>query len=110
MLVKVEQIRQNVLREKKFISRDTVSADIKPYHINFHSNVLVWFYIGHFCYTFRPSKGAWFTMMEDRHHVCMSCIPPGFEFHSFQFFQKCLFLDLTLTSCLGKLKIKFEQQ
>ena len=27
--------------------------------------------------------------------------PPGFEFHSFQIFQKCLFFDLTLTSCLA---------
>ena len=35
-----------------------------------------------------------------------SCIAPGFEFHSFQFFQKCLLFDLTLTSCLAEIENK----
>ena len=32
----------------------------------------------------------------------------GFEFHSFQFFQKCPNIDLTLTSCLAEIENKFQ--
>ena len=31
---------------------------------------------------------------------------PGFEFHSFQFFQKCLLFDLTLTSFPAEIENK----
>ena len=34
--------------------------------------------------------------------------PPGFELVLFQFFQKCLNIDLTLTSCLGEIENKFQ--
>ena len=33
---------------------------------------------------------------------------PGFEFHSFQFSQKCPNIDLTLTSCLAEIENKFQ--
>jgi hypothetical protein len=32
--------------------------------------------------------------------------PPGFELVSFQFFQKCPNIDLTLTSCLAEIENK----
>jgi hypothetical protein len=32
----------------------------------------------------------------------------GFEFHSFQFFQKCPNIDLTLTSFLPEIENKFQ--
>ena len=53
---------------------------------------------------FDQSKGAWFTMMEDP----PSWSAAGFEFHSFQFFQKCPNIDLTLTSCLAEIENKFQ--
>jgi hypothetical protein len=34
--------------------------------------------------------------------------PPGFELVSFQFFQKCPNIDLTLTSCLAEIENKFQ--
>jgi len=37
-----------------------------------------------------------------------SCLASGFEFHSFQFFQKCPNIDLTLTSCLPEIENKFQ--
>ena len=37
-----------------------------------------------------------------------SCLPPGSELHSFQFIQKCLNIDLTLTSCLAEIENKFQ--
>ena len=55
---------------------------------------------------FGRSKGAWFTMMEDE----LNLGQPGFEFElvSFQFFQKCPNIDLTLTACLLEIEMKFQ--
>ena len=33
---------------------------------------------------------------------------PGFELVSFQFFQKCPHIDLTLTACLAEIENKFQ--
>jgi hypothetical protein len=35
---------------------------------------------------------------------------PGFELVSFQFFQKCPNIDLTLTSCPAEIENKFQYQ
>ena len=34
--------------------------------------------------------------------------PPGFGLVSFQFFQKCPNIDLTLTACLAEIENKFQ--
>jgi hypothetical protein len=33
---------------------------------------------------------------------------PGFGLVSFQFFQKCPNIDLTLTACLAEIEVKFQ--
>ena len=53
---------------------------------------------------FDQFKGAWFTMMEE----AFLWSPPRFELVSFQFFQKCPNIDLTLTSCLAEIENKFQ--
>ena len=36
-----------------------------------------------------------------------SCVAAGFELVSFQFFQKCPNIDLTLTTCLSEIEMNF---